>query len=184
MDNIKLHMSKNNEVNKKRLRACVLANFFILIFVIFCIVFFDDHKSKYWRWGPHPDFVLISTVIDNWTSYGILLLLVAFLKISQCYIGEVAHPIIGFNIYNPDKKVITEFTKFELQFYGNAMYAIDAVRYVLMIMMSITQVDIALWGVICSETTSLFTIRMLLNDKTFKPSNEHIELKEMNESPV
>ena len=177
-------MPQNNGINKKRLRGCVLANFFILIFVFLCIILFDDHKSKYWRWGPHPDFILISTVIDNWTSYGILLFLVAFLKISQCYISEVAHPIIGFNIYNPDKKVITEFTKFELQLYGNSMYAIDAIRTVLMIMMSITQVDIAVWGVICSEGTSLFTIRMLLNDKTFSPSDEHIELEEMNESSV
>ena len=79
MYNAKSHMPPNNVVNKKRLRACVLANFFILICVIFCIILFDDHKSKYWRWGPHPDFILISTVIDNWNSYGILLLFVAFL---------------------------------------------------------------------------------------------------------
>ena len=27
-------------------------------------------------------------------------------------------PVLGFSIYNPDKKVITEFTKNELQFYA------------------------------------------------------------------
>lgn len=165
-------------VNKLRLRSCILGNFFLLVFIIFCIIFFDDHKSKYWRFGPHPDFILISTAIDTWSSYIILLILVAFLKISECFIAEVAHPIIGFNIYNPDKKVITEFTKFELQFYGNSMYTIDAIRGVLMIMMSITQVDIALWGVICAEGTSLFTIRMLLNDKEFKPTQDHVILQD------
>ena len=35
------------------------------------------------------------------------------------------NPIIGFNIYNPDKKNISDFTKLELQIYGNSMYLID-----------------------------------------------------------
>ena len=167
-----------------------IRKFFPISFHNLLYNFFDDHKSKYWRFGPHPDFILISSLfltckrcnryitIDTWSSYIVLLILVAFLKISECFIAEVAHPIIGFNIYNPDKKVITEFTKFELQFYGNAMYTIDAIRRVLMIMMSITQVDIALWGVICAEGTSLFTIRMLLNDKEFKPTQDHVILQD------
>ena len=82
-------------------------------------------------------------------------------------IGEIAHPIIGFNIYNPDKKEINDFTKFELQLYGNIMYFIDSVRSVLMIMLSITQIDIALFGTVICEITSIFTIRMLLNEKMF-----------------
>ena len=98
-------------------------------------------------------------------------------------ISEVANPIIGFNIYNPDKKIITEFTKNELQFYGNTMYLIDAIRNVLMIMVSITQIDIALFGVFISEFTSIFTIRMLLNEKIFRKeeyNNLEEEMTELN----
>jgi hypothetical protein len=29
-------------------------------------------------------------------------------------INDIASPILGFNIYNPDKKIITEFGKCEL----------------------------------------------------------------------
>ena len=93
-------------------------------------------------------------------------------KISDVDISLIASKIIGFNIYNPDKKVITEFTKNELQFYGNSMYLIDAIKAVLLIMVNISQIDIALWGVIISETTSLFTIRMLLNEKEFNLNND------------
>ena len=106
-----------------------------------------------------------------------LLGIIAIIKISDVVISEIASPIIGFNIYNPDKKVITEFTKNELQFYGNSMYLIDAIKAVLLIMVNISQIDIALWGVIVSETTSLFTIRMLLNEKEFKLKNDS-ELKD------
>ena len=163
-----------------RLRKCVLGNFVILILIFSLVIIFNTNKSTYWRFGPHSDFILISVVIDNWVKYGLLLILVGILKVSQCIIAEVAHPIIGFNIYNPDKKEITEFTKIELQIYGNAMYTIDAIRNVLMIMMSITQIDIALWGVVCSEITSIFTIRMLLDDKSFKPTNHHSSIPDNN----
>lgn len=165
-----------------RLRRCVLGNFMILILVFSLVTGFNDNRSTYWRYGPHSDFVLISVAIDNWTKYGLLLVLVAILKVSECIIAEVAHPIIGFNIYNPDKKEITEFTKLELQIYGNAMYTIDSIRRVLMIMMSITQVDIALWGVITSEITSIFTIRMLLNEKSFKPTKHHSKLDDSDDN--
>ena len=96
------------------------------------------------------------------------MIFVSIIKVSQCFIAEIAHPIIGFNIYNPDKKVITDFTKLELQLYGNLMYTIDGIRDVVMIVMSISQIDIALWGILCSEIASIFTIRLLLNEKEFR----------------
>lgn len=132
------------------------------------IIGFDDGKSKYFRFGPQIDFILISTTINTWTKYCMVMIFVSIIKVSQCFIAEIAHPIIGFNIYNPDKKVITEFTKLELQLYGNLMYTIDGIRDVVMIVMSISQIDIALWGILCSEIASIFTIRMILNEKKFK----------------
>ena len=80
---------------------------------------------------------------------------------------EIGGPILGFNIYNPDKKVITEFTKCELQLYGNAMFALSGVRGIFITLITITQFDIALWSLFVSEMASLFTIRALLNEKTF-----------------
>lgn len=63
--------------------------------------------------------------------------------------------------------MISDFTRFELQFYGNSMYLLDNIRRVLMIVVNITQVDIALFGVLVSQITGVFTIRMLLNEKSF-----------------
>ena len=138
-----------------------------MVLIAVLISLFDNHTSRYWRYGPQEDLVLISVPINTHTRYWILVLLIGFFKTSQVIISEIAHPILGFNIYNPDKKEITEFTQNELQLYGNSMYLIDSIRYTLMILVSISQIDIALWGVFFSELTSLFTIRMLLNEKTF-----------------
>ena len=82
-------------------------------------------------------------------------------------IDEIANPIISFNIYNPDKTVIEDFSKNELQIYGNLLYGIDATKQVFLIMVSITQIDIALVSMFASELASIVTIRMLLNEKTF-----------------
>ena len=164
------------DINRK-LKICVFSNLLLLSFVISIILLFKDDKSTYLRWGPQDDLIIISVAINNMTKYFMLLGIITIIKISDVVIAEIASPIIGFNIYNPDKKVITEFTKNELQFYGNSMYLIDAIKAVLLIMVNISQIDIALWGVIVSETTSLFTIRMLLNEKEFKLNNDS-ELKD------
>tara|TARA_B100001250_G_scaffold391373_1_gene392180 strand:- start:218 stop:691 length:474 start_codon:yes stop_codon:yes gene_type:complete len=136
---------------------------------------FKDDRSKYLRWGPQDDLIIISVAVDTYDKYMMLLATIAVIKISDVLIGEIANPIIGFNIYNPDKKVITDFTKNELQFYGNSMYLIDAIKSVLLIMVNISQIDIALWGVVVSETASIFTIRMLLNEKEFKHGNDELQ---------
>ena len=161
-------------INRK-LKICLVCNLLLLIFVISIVMIFKDDRSKYLRWGPQDDLIIISVAVDTYDKYMMLLATIAVIKISDVLIGEIANPIIGFNIYNPDKKVITDFTKNELQFYGNSMYLIDAIKSVLLIMVNISQIDIALWGVIVSETASIFTIRMLLNEKEFKQTNNELE---------
>ena len=161
-------------VNKK-LKICVITNLSLLLLSITLISIFDNDSSPYWNFGPNEKLIVISIKIDNWKSYIILLFFISILKCTKCIIQEIANPIISFNIYNPDKKVITEFTKLELQIYGNSMYLIDAIRNVFMIMITISQIDIALWGVLISEFTSIFTIRYLLNEKKFTKNNIYNE---------
>ena len=171
-----------NNINTK-LRICLVCNFFLLLFVTGIILIFRDDESKYLRVGPQDDLMIISVVVNDYTKYCFLLLVIAIVKISDVLIQEIGSPIIGFNIYNPDKKVIKEFTKNELQFYGNSMYLINAIKAVLLIMVSISQIDIALWGVFVSETASIFTIRMLLNEKKFLKEGDELtdELSEVYE---
>jgi hypothetical protein len=43
-------------------------------------------------------------------------------------IQDIAGPIMGFNIYNPDKKIITEFTKNELQLYAQTFWFLSSIK--------------------------------------------------------
>ena len=166
-------------VNQK-LRYCIFTNFLLLIFMATPIIILNDNTSKYFRWGWNDDLILISIPINTQSRYLCTILFISIIKISHVIIGEIANPIIGFNIYNPDKKEISDFTKIELQIYGNIMYLIDGFKSILTVMLSITQVDIALISMLVSEITSIFTINMLLSEKRFiKNTTDYTELEEL-----
>jgi hypothetical protein len=128
-----------------------------------------NEGGDYFRFGPNDDFKLISVTINDWFKYAAVLSFIAIINMIKVISEEIGGPILGFNIYNPDKKVITDFTKNELQIYGNSMFALSGMRNIFIMLITITQFDIALWSLIVSEVASIFTIRMLLNEKSFEP---------------
>jgi hypothetical protein len=166
----------------RKLRYCLVGNTIILFFVLIVALVFKDN-SDYWNLGPNTRLKVISVTIDTMEKYYMLLFIVALLNVSKVIIEENAMPVLGFNIYNPDKKVITDFTKNELQIVANLMYFITSVRSVFTVMITISQIDIALFSVLISELTSIATIRFLLNEKKFAVDDEEavrfIELNEM-----
>ena len=164
----------------KKLRYCIFTNFLLLIFMATPIILLNDNTSKYFRWGWNDDLILISIPINTQKRYLYTILFISIMRISHVIIGEIAHPIIGFNIYNPDKKEISDFTKIELQMYGNLMYLIEGFKNILTVMLSITQIDIALISMLVSEITSIYTINMLLSEKKFiKNTTDYTELEEL-----
>ena len=152
--------------SRKKLIWCLVSNLALLISVI-TIIFIFASESKYFRIGPHTDLIVISVKINTSVRYILLLTFIAFLQGTKVLIEEMGMPVLGFNIYNPDKNIITEFHKNELQFFGNAMFAISNIRYIFEIMVTITQIDIALFAVLIAQVTSIVTIRILLNEKIF-----------------
>jgi len=151
---------------RRKLMLCLTGNLCVLA-IVGCTVYSCGTSGKYWRFGPHPDLVIIAVQIDTWRKYGALLALIAIVESSRVMVEEFGMPVLGFSIYNPDKKVVSDFTKNELQFFANAMFFISAIRSVLLVMVQISQLDIALWGVLISQCASIITIRHLLNEKTF-----------------
>jgi len=154
-----------------KLKWCVISNCVLLI-IISTSMFIFGEKTLYWNIGPNEHLEIVSIKINTKKKYYILLGVIAILKISENIIGEIAHPIIGFNIYNPDKKIITHFTKNELQLYGNIMYFVDSIKSLCLVIISISQIDIAFWSIFVREITSIFMIRYLLNEKKFSKINE------------
>ena len=99
-------------VNQK-LKLCVISNAFLLIMVI---TLCGSKENKYWNIGPNNKLIIINVNINTWFKYYWLLGFIALLKISQVIIAEIAHPIIGFNIYNPDKKLLLNLQKMNYNF--------------------------------------------------------------------
>jgi hypothetical protein len=132
-------------------------------------VCFLSGTGQYFRFGPSDDLVLINLQINTFAKYTLVLACIAAINVIKVLSEEIGGPILGFNIYNPDKKSITDFTKCELQIYGNSMFLLSGVRNIFITLITVTQFDIALWSLLISEGASMFTIRILLNEKTFAP---------------
>lgn len=152
---------------QRKLQLSIFGSFIVLLMVAIPIFLLDNGESKYFRCGWHDDFILISVPINDKSRYICAVIFVILTRAGEVFIGEIANPIIGFNIYNPDKKVITDFTKNELQFYGNTLYIIDSTRYIFKVMVLVTQIDLAFISMLSGEIISFITIRMLLNEKEF-----------------
>ena len=162
---------------QRKLQLSILGSFIVLLMLAIPIFLLDNGESKYFRYGWHNGFILISVPINNKLRYICAVIFVILTRAGEVFIGEIANPIIGFNIYNPDKKVITDFTKNELQFYGNTLYIIDSTRYIFKVMVLVTQIDLAFISMLAGEAISLITIRMLLNEKEFKKNhNKYVSI--------
>jgi len=153
---------------KKKVQFGILSNLVLLFVITLPIIVLNTGESSYFRYGWSDDLILISFPVNTKMRYMIVCLYIILIKASNVFISEIVGPILGFNIYNPDKMVITDFTKFELQVYGNVNFMINGFKRIMTIMISITQIDLALIGMLSGEIMSFYTIRMLLNEKKFK----------------
>jgi len=170
--------------NRGQVWICLLCNALLACVTIFVVSIFRDSKSTYFRYGPSYDLIIISVCVNTWEKWAIVLFFISISEICNVAINEIGSPILGFSVYNPDKKIITEFSKNELQFLANAMFTINGVRKIMTLVINVTQVDLAIWGMFISEFTSVFTIRFLLNRKTFISDNELTKFVEMDNEEI
>ncbi len=158
---IRLYMKQLNKI-----RICLILNVLLLGFISFFITFFAGN-SKYFRFGPNEDFIFISVSIDNYNTYGLLLFLISLNNIIKVLVSEIGEPVLVFNVYNPDKIVITEFSKSQLLFYANSMFFISNTRRVFEVLINVTQIDIALFSIVIEQLISICTVCFLVNEKKF-----------------
>lgn len=130
-----------------------------------------EQSGSYVQFGPNDSMTVISVKIDTWQKYYLLLMFTVVINVVKVISEEIGMPILQFNIYNPHHVHIVDFGKCELQVLANIMYFISTIHSVFMTMMMISQLDVALFGVIVKELTSVATIRILLNEKTFGVAN-------------
>lgn len=164
---------------KQKVILCLIGNTVVLTLVVTLVAVFAK-SGTYWDVGWSDRLVLIGVTIDTPEKYCLLLALITGIQVSKVVVEEIGMPVLGFSIYNPDKKRITEFTKNELQLLANGMFIVSGLRSIFMVMLKISQIDIAVFSLLISELTSVFTIRALLNEKEFdvEKGGDHQELLE------
>jgi hypothetical protein len=157
-------MQSKRQRQLNRLTFCLSANV-VLLLLIGALIYFFAEESMYFRFGP--GFTLAGVKINSWPRYILLHIVLLWTQQIDMLVSEFANPILSFNIYNPDKDVITEFTHFELQFFAQSMWLINGIRSALLLIVSISQFDIAVAKVFYTELAGVFTIYMLLREKKF-----------------
>ncbi len=154
-----------------KLQRCLVTNVMLVCCITLFVYISPKVNDTYMRFGPQPDLKLLGMPIDTWFRYCTFQFFLGCCQITDEIIQSIANPIMGFNIYNPDKKIITEFTKNELQLYAQSFWFITSIKGALMLLVSITQIDIAISKCVYNELAGIFVIRFLLNEKTFQTSN-------------
>jgi hypothetical protein len=151
-----------------KVRVCLVLNAALLAVVLTCIAALaTDDDVPYFHVGPHPDFVLISVRIDTPRRYAALLTLIAGMNCVKVVVAELGEPVLVFNVYNPDKRIVTDFTRAQLLGYANAMFFVSNVRRVFEVMITVTQFDIALFSIVVEQLASMATVCYLVREKAF-----------------
>ena len=149
-----------------KVRWCLALNVLLLSVVIVSIFTFAS-DSPYFRFGPHETFVLISVKIDTINRYLVLLVMISFMNCIKVVVAELGEPVLVFNVYNPDKRVITDFSRKQLLAYANLMFLVSNVRRVFEVMITVTQFDIAIFSIVVEQFVSMMTVCFLVSEKRF-----------------
>ena len=152
---------------KDQLKLCIIGSAVLtIITLIFTTVFAED--KGWFSFGPSNHLSIAGVIIDTREKYSVLVIAVVLNSVIDMVISEFAQPILGFNIYNPDKKLITDFkSKRELQLLATLYWSFNNLRSVFTNLISITQVDLALIKWVVLEITAVYTINILLSKKRF-----------------
>lgn len=150
-----------------KVQACLCLNTLLLSSVISCIVTLASPTSQYFRFGPHEDFVLVSVAINTWERYTLMICLIAIMNCIKVVVSEIGEPVLVFNVYNPDKDVITDFSRQQLLFYANGMFFVSNVRRVFETMITVTQFDIAIFSIVLEQLVSIVVVCFLVDEKRF-----------------
>lgn len=166
-----LSVYKTSMTVNKTIQVCIFINT-ILLSCVACIIFkyADEDLLKI---GYSKDLVVIGVTIDTLDKYLILQFLIFLIEFCYALIYEYANPIMYFSIFNADKSVITDFSKFELQLYAQSIWFLTSLKNGMMLMVAIQQIDITMSKIIFNELAAAIVIRKLLNKKQFRTSDTY-----------
>lgn len=153
-------MSINTTIQK-----CIFLNTALL--GVIAITIYKCADETMLRVGYSKDLMIIGISIDTLEKYIILQIYIFLIEFCYALVYEYSNPIMYFNIFNEDKKEISNFSKLELQVYAQSLWLLTSIKNGLMLLVAIQQIDITMSKIIYNEIAAAIVIRKLLNKKKF-----------------
>lgn len=140
----------------------------VVAFMVICIVLtFNDGSSPYLRFGWNDNLSVLGVKINTGAKYFCLSLVLGVFEVLDVFINDTIYPYINNNVRDNNVREIKEFTKYETRLITNGSFFISDIKYSLYIMISISQIDIALIKVLIGGLACILTTNMQLSGKTF-----------------
>ncbi len=165
---IKIKITKMPAIDRKELYSMLLINLLALVVVVVLVIAFGHSDNGYLRFLWNDDLAIMGVAIDTWQAYVVLLLAISIVVVCDTLVSELGTPVLNFIVYNPDKECIPEFGKNELLWCTVGMFAMRDIRRVITVLLSISQIDIALFSIFISKAVTVLTVNHLLEKKRFE----------------
>ena len=150
------------------LKLCIAINILFLFIFIMSFFVLNSNTSEYFRCGWSNTFIFVSITINTPLKYFCLCLFIIVFNMSEIFLNELASPIIQFSTYNPYKTNIIDFSKFELEVYSNLIFFIQSSKKLVLVLTTLSQIDIAFISLLSCQLSGFIAIRYLLDNKSFE----------------
>jgi len=156
-------------LKKNEIKNCLVFNTFIIIFFIYSILYNLDKTNI--KIGYNDDLIIIGTKIDNIYKYIFLQFNIFLIEFVYEFTYEYANPKLYFLVFDDDKKLITEFSKIELQLYSQILWFLTSLKNGLMLLISVSQIDLVISKILYNQLAHIIVIKKTLDKKSFIKRN-------------
>jgi hypothetical protein len=165
------------------LQICIMINILLISFFISSFFIFNNQSSSYFNFGWSEHFIFVSIKINTCFKYLALCIFIFLFNMSEILLNDVGYPIIHFSTYNPYNNKIDDLSRFNLEMYSNIIFFIQTFRKLSQVLITLSQIDIALISLITYQISAFIAIRYLLDNKTFTHNDiTNIKYESINES--
>jgi len=164
-------MSRLFNLSNKQKVIYTLIIYLVSICSGICFIVINKISSPYFNIGPSEKLIIFNIKIDTIDKYVYSQLFMFYINFIQIISTEGASQILYFKIFNPELKIINDFTKNELIFYNVSLNFVAAIRTAILIVISITQIDFVILSAIYYQIMSIIITNSFLKLKRFEISN-------------
>jgi hypothetical protein len=150
------------------IRLCILGNV-IALGVAIMLTVGSSSQSTWVAFGWSDKLFVLSVPINTWYKYVVVLAVFGFMSFSKVIDEASATPILWFALYD-QSKVVYDISRFEVCVYSWLIFVTSRLRDLLLILVSISQIDIGLFCILSALFALIIMSLVLTHKKKFEKS--------------